>query len=270
MKLVFTNLLEHVFTFITAHLSIIKILNYSIYLLKVNVLCSVCVCYFQNPETILLPFSSLNFLLSFWIHSQQDLNVVKLAYNGLREKMASQIAYCNAPSEKRITAKVGPNCKNIKCIKAWNCILGCTWINVLCVVVFPYISLRLSDAHICFCTTEDCIAKLYRLLRGKKNKGKETKYSQIVWAAAEVKDALKLAFLLDSSPSALAWMGLGPFLWTEISVWLWGWPIVASWSWGTTLLLPEDQSQARWPSVMQKTMSLPLKPNRCVSLFAKD
>lgn len=79
--------------------------------------------------------------------------------------MSSQIAYHNAPSEERITAKVGPNCKNIKCIKAWNCILGCTWINVLCTVVFPYISLGLNDTHICFSTTEDCIAKLYQLLQ---------------------------------------------------------------------------------------------------------
>lgn len=39
---------------------------------------------------------------------------------------------------------------------------------------------------------------------------------------------------------------------------------------GTTLLLPEDQSGARWPNITRKTTSLPLKPNHYARLFAKD
>lgn len=46
---------------------------------------------------------------------------------------------------KEFQQKCGPNCKNIKLIKAWNCILGCTWINMLFMLeVFLYISLRLN------------------------------------------------------------------------------------------------------------------------------
>lgn len=153
----------------------------------------------------------LAFLLYFQIHSQQDLNVVKLAYNDWREKMASYIAHYNAPSEKRITAKVGPNCKNIKFIKAWNCIWGCAWINILFVLeVFPYMSLRLNNTQLCFCTTEGCIAKLCCLLKRKKKERKEM--PRIVWAGPGVKDTLKIAFPLDSWLSVLPPKGAQLFL----------------------------------------------------------